>query len=317
MYLDLKTGYTCNNHCVHCVVEPDRVSMESAGLRHEATTTEVLAQIEAARATGAGTVVLTGGEVTLRLDFMQLVEAALAADLRVLIQTNGRRIAQHSAYLSPIPDRLVFAIAVHGPDAASHDAITRVTGSFDQTMLGIEALHRDGHPVIGKIVMSRLNTNCTLRTLEHLSCAGVNRFIIAFPHALGFPDELFTAVVPRYSEVAGELIECARSADRAGWSLELETVPCCVIASAPEAWLRSRDVRVAVSEIDAAFIRAPGHESLLEWETERRRVKWKGAVCERCLLDRACEGPWIEYVEKYGHEEFHAVEDPTLLAVLA
>jgi len=291
--------------------------LEDDGQRHDATTDELLAQIREIRAMGAATVVLTGGEVTLRQDFLLLLEAALDEGLRVVVQTNGRLLGRLVPHIPCAPDRLLFAVAVHGPSPAVHDRITRRRGSFAQTLVGIHTLLEYGHPVIGKVVLSRLNTSVALSTLARLSQEGVRRAIVAFPHALGFSQKAFATVVPRYSEIAEELIACARSAEREGLSLEFETVPCCVAAAVPAVWLRSRDLRLAVGNIDPGFIRAPGRDDLQEWETERRQIKWKGESCARCLLGRACEGPWIEYVEAFGDREFQPVEDPALLECLS
>ena len=76
MYTDIKTGFTCNNSCIHCVIAPIRDDLQNNQKELDSPTDEVKRFIDEAVARGSDTVVLTGGEVTIRKDFSEIVEYA-------------------------------------------------------------------------------------------------------------------------------------------------------------------------------------------------------------------------------------------------
>jgi len=318
MFTDIKVGYSCNNRCVHCVVEPSRRDRERDAKRLDSSTEEVLAFIDEAKSRGSRSIVLTGGEVTIRKDFSQLVAHACGLGLEIAVQTNGRRLEALAQTGGLNGMRAAFTVAVHGPDAVIHDSITREPGSFDETIRGIRALRR--HPtlvVTGKLVISKRNQQKLRATLEMLAELGLRHFNIAFPHAERFAPEEFSAVVPRYRELRDELDRCAQFLSSAGCSGEFETIPYCVTPSSPEVWKRSADaILIADGRENPGFIRAAGDDRLHDWEAERKQIKHKGARCAQCLFDKACEGPWTEYVETYGDDELQPLCDPAIIPML-
>ena len=111
---------------------------------------------------GSGTcrrLILSGAEVTTFADLDRYV--AFAAGLgyfdTIQIQTNGRRLSD-AGYLRRLIEAGVneFFISVHGPREA-HDAISRVPGSYDQTMEGIGNLQEHPVNVLTNTVLTRLN----------------------------------------------------------------------------------------------------------------------------------------------------------------
>lgn len=132
--LILNLTYRCNNHCAFCAVgnRPRRDGALPAQL-------EALAR---ARREGATLLDLDGGEPTLHGGLFELVTRARALGYqRVAVTTNGRRCAY-----APYARRLassgldVVLVSLHGPDAATHGALTGVPEAFDQTVQGIRHL---------------------------------------------------------------------------------------------------------------------------------------------------------------------------------
>ncbi len=319
MLCDIKVGLSCNNACVHCIMEPVKKAQKRSGNGLDADTASVKGLIASAAERGFSHITLTGGEVTVRPDFPDLVLFALAQDLTVVIQTNGRQLARPSrrAFLRQVtdPDRVQFVIALHGPDEAIHDAVTRRPGSFRQTMRGIEALRQDGFRVCGKLVISRINLDGIVATLRLLKRLDIDECVVAFPHAEDFSSQVFHRVVPRYDAVAA-VIQAILAADPATFPSEMsyETIPYCVV----------RDVRFWRSSLDLVFLqeRLRGSETLIEmsmtgdtidWSAARGQIKTKPAACGDCLLDPLCEGPWLEYVAHFGEREFQPVTDRALV----
>lgn len=318
MYTDIKVGYSCNNRCIHCVVEPSRRDLQRDGGRMNWTTEEVLGVIDEAKDRGSSSIVLTGGEVTLRKDFPQLMAHALCLGMSVAVQTNGRQLEAWDKLHAFDNICASFTVAVHAPNAEIHDSITRAPGSFDETIRGIQLLcRRSNISVTGKLVISKRNQVELCETLEMLAGIGVRRFNIAFPHAERFPPKDFAEVVPRYRELREELACCATFLAANRFNSVFETIPYCVTPNCPEIWERSLDAMLVVQgKNNPGFIRAPGDDSLHHWEKERKQIKHKSSRCTACLFDKSCEGPWKEYVEAYGDEELQPLEDPGILDLL-
>ena len=319
MLCDIKVGLSCNNACVHCIMEPVKKAQQRSGNGLDADTASVKELITSAAERGFSHITLTGGEVTVRPDFPELVLFALAQGLTVVVQTNGRQLARPNRrdFLRQVTDpaRVQFVIALHGPEEAIHDAVTRRPGSFRQTIRGIESLRQDGFRVCGKLVIFRINLSGIVATLRLLKCLDVDEGVVAFPHAEDFPSQIFHQVVPRYDAVAA-VIQAILAADAATFPLAIsyETIPYCVV----------RDVRFWRSSLDLVFLqeRLRGSETLIEmsmtgdtidWSAARGQIKTKPAACGHCLLDPLCEGPWLEYVAHFGEGEFQPVTDRALV----
>jgi MoaA/NifB/PqqE/SkfB family radical SAM enzyme len=262
--------------------------------------------------------VLTGGEVTIRNDFPLLVDHAVALGLHVSVQTNGRRLAEWERRIGLGNIHAAFIVAVHGPVQAIHDAITRKDGSFEETIEGLRLLlgYKD-ISVTGKIVISKKNCRVLVDTLRFLADLGVSQFNIAFPHAEEFSKEQFEAVVPQYHDIRDEAACCANFVAGTKLHATFETIPYCVTPECPALWNRSLDaVLITRSTENPGYIRATGDERLHEWEIERRQIKSKQSDCAMCLFDKACEGPWREYVDAYGVDEFRPLTNLEILNLL-
>ena len=81
--LDLKTGFICNNNCYFCVQADNKLkeNRDFADLKKD------LIQLRKS----CDEVVLTGGEVTIRKDFLKIVKLCKKLGYNIIqIQTNGR-----------------------------------------------------------------------------------------------------------------------------------------------------------------------------------------------------------------------------------
>lgn len=114
--------------------------------------------------------IFSGAEVTSCGDLEQFIRfaASLGWFRKMQIQTNGRRLADN-AYL----ERLIaigineFFISIHGLEAV-HDGITRVPGSFGETMAGMGNLQSHPVNVITNTVLIRDNYQDIAPLMNHL-----------------------------------------------------------------------------------------------------------------------------------------------------
>ncbi len=297
---DIKLGYSCNDACIHCVVDDFRDALREQGLHQDKTTEQFKEEMRESRKR-ADLLVLTGGEPTIRRDIVELVSYASSIGYRLQMQSNGRRFADPTfadalCQASPVH----YCIALHGPTASVHDAVTRRAGAYDETVAGIKNLVERRQQLTGKIVLSRLNFEHLPETVDRFIALRVPHISIAFPHALGTARKLWDDVVPRYREVIPFLHRALDRVRRAGIGADAETFVYCHMEGYEQ----------FISEIrqqleDYVELRQYGspHE-LIDWTSERLAIKRKFPQCNGCRFDAICEGPWTEYAEHYGGEEF-------------
>ena len=294
--LDLKLSFQCNNRCVFCV-QGDKRDTEPC------RTPENVRDLLAERRATCASVVFTGGEVTLREDLVAQVQHAKALGYRsIQIQTNGRRMS-YAPYLEALIEAgaTELAPALHGADAATHDALTQARGSFRQTVKGIRHAQRRGLPVVLNSVIVQSNVAQLPAMVRLFISLGVRQSQFAFVHALGTAEQLFDTVVPRYGDVMPYLREALLTGERAGMVMMAEAVPLCLMHGlerfVSEAYMPETTI------IDSKLT----IESYADWR--HAEGKAHGPPCESCTWRLHCEGPWREYPAKFGWQAFRPRTD--------
>ncbi len=295
--IDLKTGFQCNNRCEFCVQGDKRNEYPDK-------TTDVLKSIIDEEREHADEIVFTGGEVTIRKDLPELVAHASKAGFRVIqIQTNGRMLAVDRAL-----DKLIeagateFSPAVHGHNAAIHDELTRAPGAFRQTVKGIHNVRKRGLPVLMNSVITQANYRFLPDMARLFVKLDVSQYQFAFVHALGTAGDNFDTIVPKLSEAQPYVLASLEIGRQAGIPCMTEAIPLCFLPgyeSFAAEWIIP-DTRI----VDAEWV--------IDSFTDQRLAegKLKGEVCKDCDLNSVCEGPWREYPEHLGWDEFKPVKRP-------
>ena len=112
---DLKVGYSCNNRCKHCVIDDSKDMLLNKAVSIDLTTNECMEQIDEMLKKRITSIVLTGGEVTIRKDFSELIKKCVDSNLLITVQTNGRKL-NDVKIINAIKDvkNIKFVIALHG-----------------------------------------------------------------------------------------------------------------------------------------------------------------------------------------------------------
>ena len=207
--------FTCNNACIFCAQGKLRATSGNLSLSDTEATIE-----RASREIVRGeTVALVGGEPTLddRLpSFVRKLEEAGAG--RIVVQTNGRRLAYRSyaRALRESSARLSLEVSLAGSTEAMHDYHTGTPGSFKQAVLGLRNARAEGLPASVSFVVTRSSFRHladVVRLCHALSVTGV-RFATA--QAFGTARELRDRVVPAPELVAPYLAVALAEATRLG-----------------------------------------------------------------------------------------------------
>ena len=158
--VQLELTYKCNLLCSFCYNAPkDKTPL---------TTEEWIEALDTLQAAGAFKIILTGGEPFMHPGFFQIAEAVRARGLVLKAYTNAvplarREVAERWAALSPFDTE----ISIHGADAATHERLTGVRGSFAKLLEALGHMQELGIKATLKTPITRLNQE-QLQEIERL-----------------------------------------------------------------------------------------------------------------------------------------------------
>jgi radical SAM protein with 4Fe4S-binding SPASM domain len=145
----LELSDRCNEVCVHCY--------QVQGKKGELSTGEWRQILDQLAEAGVLMLTLSGGEVTLRKDFLEILGYARERGFAVRIFTNGLTMTRELAAKVASHNVVDVEISLYSTRADVHDFVTGVPGSFDKTVQGIRNLHELGVAVTIKAVMMNVN----------------------------------------------------------------------------------------------------------------------------------------------------------------
>jgi MoaA/NifB/PqqE/SkfB family radical SAM enzyme len=142
--------FRCNHLCTFCYNSPDG--------RREMTTPQIFDALRKIADFGVLYLTLTGGEALCHKDFFKIAAEGRRLGMALRIYTNGYLLADPAmvrrvADLKPVE----VEISVHGARPETHDALTRIKGSFAKTIQGIKNLRDAGIKVQLKCPITKLN----------------------------------------------------------------------------------------------------------------------------------------------------------------
>jgi len=294
--LDLKVGYSCNNNCWFCAQGDKK-------LLGDKTLAEIKRDLELAKKNSCDEVVLTGGEPTIRKDFLEVVAYAKELGYKeIQIQTNGRMFFYKDFCKDAIKAGATeFGMALHGDIPEVHDFLTRSPGAFKQTVQGIKNLKELGQRVISNSVIVKANYSRAPKIAKLLCDLEVLQYQMAFVHGSGSAGDNYESVMPFKSLAVPYMIDALRVGIERGVQVMIEAVPPCLLPGyeqyASEHFIpRYQEVR------EKTFVIADFGK------VRKEELKLKFPQCNECIYNKVCEGPWKEYPEKKGCEEFNPVK---------
>ncbi len=289
--VDVKVGFSCNNRCLFCVQGNKRFDIGDFSTR------EIMKKLEESRKI-ADSIVFTGGEITIRKDFLELVRYAKSLNFKTIqIQTNGRMFAYKKFCEEAIKSGAnEFSPALHGHIAQLHDYLTRSRGSFEQTVTAIKNLKSLNQYVLTNTVITKSNYRHLPEIASLLVNLGVDQYQFAFVHPVGTALEYFDRIVPRMKLIEPYVKKGLDIGIKSNIRVMTEAIPYCIMQGYEE-YIAEKIIPITTI-YDANFI--------IENYTEFRlkEGKLKGKDCKRCKYFKVCEGPWREYPERYGFDEF-------------
>ena len=294
--VDIKIGFGCNNHCLFCVQGDKRNFCEAKSKK------EIKESLEDAFKKGKEEVVFTGGEPCLHPDFLELVKIAKDIGfIEIQIQSNGRMFAYNDFCLETInAGATQFSPALHGSNAKIHDYLTDSKGSFKQTVQGIKNLKKLNQYVLTNTVITSKNYKYIPKIAELLVSLDVNQFQFAFIHLGGTAWNNRDWIVPKKSKIMSYVKKGLDIGLKANKKVTTEAIPYCLM----------KGYENCIAEIIIPNSMVFDSDFVVEDYAKYRKDKGKakGPNCIKCKYNKVCEGPWREYPEIFGWDEFKPIE---------
>lgn len=166
----------CDLRCIHCYVAGERP-------RRELKTAQLILIINKLCEAGCLMLHLTGGECTIRKDFVDVYLYAKQKGLLITISTNATAFTHGIVQeMAKYPPRRV-SVSLYGAEASTYESITQKKGSFRSFVSGIELLRSYGIPLELKAVLLK----------ENVSGLGSMK---AFAAKYGCQFRIYTGIVP-------------------------------------------------------------------------------------------------------------------------
>jgi len=333
--VDINLGYGCNAKCPFCYYYDSVITKEN---QENLTTEEAKERLRLAQQYGVEEIEFTGGEVTLRKDFIELVSYA-KQELKfkvVCMITNGIVLANLD-YMEKLVaagmDDILFS--VHGHNAELHDRLTVTPGSFKRIMQAIDNAIALGIRVRTNTVVCQINYQHLDDIFQLLIGKRVDNLNVVMFNPIIQANNL-DVIEELYVNYVDACVEIKRAIDNHQHHLphlNIRYLPYCYLPGyeqyiinydqmnfEPDEWnnyvsFRLRKGRwiswgtTLLGILNLPFKRVAwkyGMRGLLMAGFSRFYVlkdKVKSSKCHECSHNKVCDYIWKEYYDRYGDEE--------------
>ena len=256
---------------------------------------------------GVTNVHLTGGEPTIHPKFLQVCALAQKLGMRTSIGTIGTRLCNRdfAEQALVVLDEALFSL--HGPDAATHDALAGREGSFERVTRAIQTC-LDLDPSFGayvNTVVTQENIEALPDTVALADSLGAKLIVISNTTPEGGGLDHYARLAVPLNRLAETLPIAAARAQQA--VVRFFAVPLCLLG---DSWTLSNDLhwdpRVTVEWQDR-----PGKvvfDGIYNWDPGRKRVQVE--TCQSCERRGICFGVFERYTELWSTTELKPFTRP-------
>lgn len=309
---DLKLGISCNNNCIHCVIKPQirkmqernpesivldsGIGMQSALDLNYRQVIDTLSQ----QTQDSTHIVLTGGEPTIREDFIPIVKWLYynRPNGTIALQTNGRNMANKDLVkaLRRYTRTISIIVALHGMEETHNKVVNnrKETGNpFKETVQGI----RNMLEVFPAKLIRILTVLTSLNIGEVLECVsfqyeelGVKSISITYPDFPEFSAEQIKNLTPPTDSIISVLKELNEYAKGKG-DLDISVI------DIPPCFFNQLGDEIKLNAL--GFIRNNISINFLGNQNDEYddycKIRFnKSDKCSRCILTENCTGVYPE-----------------------
>ena len=264
----------CNNNCLFCL-DGNRKD------RYHKSSVEIKPKISEAKREGCTKLILSGGDPTIHPEIIELVRFAKDLKFRkVQIITNGRMFSNKQftrRIISAGLDEVTFSI--HGHNSEIHDYLTRVDGSFRQSIIGIRNVQNSKKNMI-------VNTDTCITGKNFFLLPKTIRFIVSY---LGINEINLMTMVPEgnsWKNKEDMMCDFEKSAPYVRKVVDfcLEKNFVLWLSRFPPEYLEGYE-----SFIEDPYKRIDDVEARIDFLRNTTEPECKGEKCSYCILNCICE----------------------------
>lgn len=145
-YIDIT--YRCNNACKHCWIREKEDDFHLQ--KRELSYGEITELVDQARSAGCREWNVSGGELMVRDDFVDIIKYLRSKSRLVSLNTNGTLISSKIAKI--LSEGFFTTISLYGATESVHDGITRNPGSFEKVIQALNYLQESDADFLIQIV---------------------------------------------------------------------------------------------------------------------------------------------------------------------
>jgi MoaA/NifB/PqqE/SkfB family radical SAM enzyme len=149
--------HRCNLGCEHCYLTEGPVGRPRP-TREELTLDEVRRVLDQLAEAGTLFLTLTGGEVFMRRDFLDIVAHARALGFSVTVFTTGTLLTPATAAALADLHPLSVEVSIYSARAEVHDRITKIPGSHERSLRALRLLRERGVVILIKSPLMSFDT---------------------------------------------------------------------------------------------------------------------------------------------------------------
>lgn len=317
----VKIGNVCNNNCIGCSISSGQTP------RKEYDCKKIKKEILDIKKAGFESIELIGGEVTIEKDFFELLSFCNKHFKEVCLVTNGR-ILFYTRFVKKLIKScpgLNIEIAIHGHDSKTHDAFTRVQGSFQQTITGLKNIlkYRRYFGVIGiNTLITQLNKDKIRNILELIKkFPGITEwYLLTFVPVKGRALKNSSFLIPRYSKIK-DLNNIVKDASKILDCVDLNEFPYCmfdeeVVKNSKIHFIDSDkieyDKKGVITSFNPTFsFNEADYISNISFKKYIKKLKKIHSSfrtkdlteCKVCKYKKNCGGVWKYYITLFGKKE--------------
>jgi MoaA/NifB/PqqE/SkfB family radical SAM enzyme len=296
--IDIKLGYQCNNFCRFCIVAPKRNKFPNKSAKE-------VKDILRKKRNECNRVIFMGGEPTLQESLIDYVKYAKDLNYEEIHITSNGRLFSLKDYCRKLCEAgaNVFTVSIHGSNAKIHDYLTRAESSWSQSVKGIKNLKKINQRIQTNTVIVKQNYRNLPPLAKMLVALGVDKYQFAFMHISPIIQEnprLIKEIVPRYFQVESYVKKGLQIGIDSDVKTTTEAIPYC--------FMKGYESHISEKTIPDTDVYDMGITQRNFGEIRKTQAKARGPNCRKCKYDTVCEGPWKDYPEIFGWDEFKPVK---------
>jgi MoaA/NifB/PqqE/SkfB family radical SAM enzyme len=282
---EIKIGTVCNNNCTFCLNEERN---------KEKSLTQIEEEIARAKKAGINNINFTGGEITIRPDFSEILDFAAEKQIRATLQTNGRMF-----YYKEFCEKTVkigvtlFLISLHAHNEELNRRLTNTKNAYYQTTEGIRNLVAAGQNVQINTVVCKQNLPYLEEIAKHHIELGIKNIQFSWARPQGKALQKIKETIPVYSEGISKLKKAILLVESHKGNAAVLGVPFCLMGKHTK--------NCGNAYLDSVLVK---DNVLLEANELSKQRKSLLRKCLDCEFKEKCGGVFKKYIETYGEEEF-------------